>query len=347
MRFLDPKEEVYKVKITPWGKYLLTQGKFSPVYYAFFDDDVLYDSSFLSGTGDTPEVQNDIKDRILDETPRFEGQTSFQGSETTLFTKFPNKLDEMYPGVTEKINDPSYNINSSELPMNNYYLQKPLAKSGNNTITAPFFSVNMLTGAILSAELDGSGEGGYFSEKGNGPTAFISQVNFEVQDQIIIDTTPDLTITPTKIIENDELFDSFYVFQDGTKIKYDKKELFLKLEEGNTEFLKENYDIEVFEIVENKKIIEGGLTHTDEYLKKLSFAKEGETISQNNVEYYFNILMDKEIDPEFYCHVLANNKNKTKDIFSDNTFKCPDLEQEKFNLNIYNTDKTTTPVEKC
>ena len=249
MRFLDPKEEVYKVKITPWGKYLLTQGKFSPVYYAFFDDDVLYDSSFLSGTGDTPEVQNDIKDRILDETPRFEGQTSFQGSETTLFTKFPNKLDEMYPGVTEKINDPSYNINSSELPMNNYYLQKPLAKSGNNTITAPFFSVNMLTGAILSAELDGSGEGGYFSEKGNGPTAFISQVNFEVQDQIIIDTTPDLTITPTKIIENDELFDSFYVFQDGTKIKYDKKELFLKLEEGNTEFLKENYDIEVFEIV--------------------------------------------------------------------------------------------------
>ena len=57
--------------------------------------------------------------------------------------------------------------------------------------------------------------------------------------------------------------------------------------------------------------------------------------------------MDNEIDSDFYCKALATNKNKTKDIFSDNTFKCPDLKQEKFNLNIYNTDKTVTPVEKC
>ena len=151
-----------------------------------------------------------------------------------------------------------------------------------------------------------------------------------------------MTITPTKTIENDELFDSFYIFEDGTKITYEKKELFLKLEEGNTEFLKENFDIEVFEVREITT-----LDGTNVYLDKLSFAKKGETVNKNNVEYYFNILLDNEIDPEFYCHALANNKNKTKDIFSDNTFKCPDLEQEKFNLNIYNTDKTTTPVEKC
>lgn len=347
MRFLDPKEEVYKVKITPWGKYLLTQGKFNPTYYAFFDDDVIYDSSFLEDTGDSPEVQNKIKERILDETPRFEGQTSFQGSETTLFSKFPNKLDEIFPGISDKIDDPSYNINSAESPTDNYYLQKPLARSGNNTDTAPFFSVNMLTGTILDAKLDGSGSSGYFAQKGDGPSAFISQIELEIQDQITIDTTPDPTITPTKVIENDELFDSFYVFQDGTKMTYDKKELFLKLEEGNTEFLKENFEIEVFEIIENKKMIENGLIATTQDLKKLSFVKEGEDVTKNNVEYYFNILLDNQIDPEFYCHVLANSKNKTKDIFSDNTFKCPDVEQEKFNLNIYNTDKTTTPVEKC
>jgi hypothetical protein len=116
------------------------------------------------------------------------------------------------------------------------------------------------------------------------------------------------------------------------------------LEEGNTEFLKENFEIEVFEI----KTYRDKITDTyKERLKKLSFVKEGEDVTKNNVEYYFNILLDNQIDPEFYCHVLANNKNKTKDIFSDNTFKCPDVEQEKFNLNIYNTDKTTTPVEKC
>ena len=133
MRFLDPKEEVYKIKITPWGKYLLTQGKFNPTYYAFFDDDIIYDSSYLENAGNSNEAQNNIKDRILDDTPRFEGQTSFQGSETTLFSKFPNKLDEMFPGISEKIDDASYNINSAESPTNNYYLQKPLAKSGNNS----------------------------------------------------------------------------------------------------------------------------------------------------------------------------------------------------------------------
>ena len=342
MRFLDPKEEVYKVKITPWGKYLLTQGKFNPTYYAFFDDDIIYDSSFLEGTGDSPELQNKIKDRILDETPRFEGQTSFEGSETTLFTKSPNLLNEMFPGISDKINDPSYNINSLEAPINNYYLQKPLARSGNNTDTAPFFTVNMLTGTILDAKIDGVGASGYFEQKGDGPTAFINQISFEIQDEITVHTEPDMTITPTKTIENDELFDSFYIFEDGTKITYEKKELFLKLEEGNTEFLKENFDIEVFEVREITT-----LDGTNVYLDKLSFAKKGETVNKNNVEYYFNILIDNEIDPEFYCHALANNKNKTKDIFSDNTFKCPDLEQEKFNLNIYNTDKTTIPVEKC
>ena len=343
MRFLDPKEEVYKIKITPWGKYLLTQGKFNPTYYAFFDDDIIYDSSCLEDVGTTDELQNNIKERILDETPRFEGQTSFKGSETTLFTKFPNMLDEMFPGISEKADDPSYNINSAESPTDSYYLQKPLAKSGNNIDMAPFFNVNMVTGSILDAKIDGSGSSGFFAQKGDGPSAFISQVEFEIKDEIVIDTAPDLTITPTKTIENDELFDSFYVFQDGTRMTYDKKELFLKLEEGNTEFLKENFDIEVFEITETSD----NNGDTKQSLKKLSFVKEGETVNQNNVEYYFNLLVDNQIDPDFYCKALKTNKNKTKDIFSDNTFKCPDLEQEKFNLNIYNTDKITTPVEKC
>ena len=343
MRFLDPKEEVYKIKITPYGKYLLTQGKFNPTYYAFFDNDIIYDASYLEDTGDSLEAQNDIQDRILDETPRFEGQTSFQGSETTLFSKFPNKIDEMFPGVSNKIDDPSYSINSAESPTNNYYLQNPLARSGDNTDTAPYYSINMITGTILDAKIAGSGSSGYFAQKGDGPTAFISQIELEIKDEITIDNTNDQSVTPTNYLGDDELFDSYYVFEDGTKMSYDKKELFIKLEEGNTEFLKENFDIEVFEIIETT----GSNGDIKENFKKLSFLKKGETVNKNNVEYYFNILVDNQIDDEFYCKALVANKNKTKDIFSDNTFKCPDLEQEKFNLNIYNTDKTTTPAEKC
>ena len=341
MRFLDPKEEVYKVKITPWGKYLLSQGKFDPTYYAFFDDDIVYDSSFLEGTGDSPEEQNRIQERILDETPRFEGQTSFQGSEATVFTKFPNLLDEMFPGVSEKLDDPSYKINSFDKPLNNYYLQKPLGRSGNNSSEAPFYSLKSLKGNILTASLDGSGSSGYFANKTENPTSFISQVEFELQNEITINTTPNPTITPTNIIENDELFDSFYVFEDFTTMQYDKKDLLIKLEEGNTQFLKENFQIEVFEIITTT----GSTGEIKEDLKKLNFAREDETVSKNHVEYYFNIFVDNDINPETYCKAVANNK--TKDIFSDNTFKCPDINQEKVNLNIYNTDDIISPPDKC
>ena len=58
MRFLDNKQEVINIKLTPFGKHLLSKGEFNPVYYSFSDEDVVYS---LSG-----EEQNDIQDRILD-----------------------------------------------------------------------------------------------------------------------------------------------------------------------------------------------------------------------------------------------------------------------------------------
>ena len=45
MRFLDDKEEVINFEMTPYGKHLLSKGQYRPVYYAFHDDDILYDTS--------------------------------------------------------------------------------------------------------------------------------------------------------------------------------------------------------------------------------------------------------------------------------------------------------------
>tara|TARA_R110000824_G_scaffold106403_3_gene251412 strand:- start:275 stop:1339 length:1065 start_codon:yes stop_codon:yes gene_type:complete len=354
MRFLDPKEEVYKIKLTPYGSYLLSQGKFNPEYYAFFDNDVIYDLSYLSGTGDSAELQNNIQKRILDETPRFEGQTSFEDCETTVFSRHPNMLDEIFPGITEKAaesewaEDPFYKITITDKPINNYYLLNPMGQSDYNTDKAPYFNMHMLTGAIHSASIKGSGISGYFdnkdNEKGGVPTAFIKQVEINTQNEIHInnDFSSNIGITPTSELDNDELFDSLYIFKDGSSMNYDKKRVFFKLEEGNTRFLKENFDIEVYEI--SPPEAEDG----SESLLKLSFVKEGEVPNFGNVEYYFNILLDNEIDKNYYCDAIKDTgKNKTKDIFSDNTFKCPEEQAEKINLNIYNTDQITDPTDKC
>jgi len=42
MKFFDPKQDVLDIQLTQYGKHLLSSGKFRPVYYAFFDDDILY-----------------------------------------------------------------------------------------------------------------------------------------------------------------------------------------------------------------------------------------------------------------------------------------------------------------
>jgi hypothetical protein len=55
MSFFDSKQETINIELTSYGKLLLSKGKFKPVYYAFFDDDVVYDSSYIN----LSESQND------------------------------------------------------------------------------------------------------------------------------------------------------------------------------------------------------------------------------------------------------------------------------------------------
>lgn len=47
-KFLDKKEQVFDVKLTTYGRYLLSVGGLKPAYYAFFDDNVIYDSRYIS-----------------------------------------------------------------------------------------------------------------------------------------------------------------------------------------------------------------------------------------------------------------------------------------------------------
>ena len=44
--FFDKKEEVLDIQLTQHGKYLLSRGEFDPKFYAFFDDDIIYDTEY-------------------------------------------------------------------------------------------------------------------------------------------------------------------------------------------------------------------------------------------------------------------------------------------------------------
>ena len=73
-KFLDKKESAIDFKLTPYGKHKLSVGRFKPVYYAFFDNGVVYDSQYAGFS----EEQSAAHDRIKNKTQYIEGILSFQ-----------------------------------------------------------------------------------------------------------------------------------------------------------------------------------------------------------------------------------------------------------------------------
>ena len=62
-----------------------------------------------------------------------------------------------------------------------------------------------------------------------------------------------------------------------------------------------------------------------------------------HIEYYLDILVDKEIPEEDICIGIKNLK--TKDIFLDEEIKCPD--RDDMEVNIYGTRVTPQDIEDC
>ena len=96
-KFLNKKEQVYELKLTTYGHYLLSVGTFKPVYYGLFDDNVAYDRQYFLGA--SVEPQNDIHERIKDNTQYLEAVTLFEDAED-----FVNKItDSGYTFMESKV----------------------------------------------------------------------------------------------------------------------------------------------------------------------------------------------------------------------------------------------------
>jgi hypothetical protein len=76
VKFLNQKEEVLRIELTPYGKQKFSKGEFMPSYYAFYDNDILYDGAY----GGVVEAQNSIVTRISTGTPRFGPLVNFSGT---------------------------------------------------------------------------------------------------------------------------------------------------------------------------------------------------------------------------------------------------------------------------
>ena len=67
MSYFDKKEDVLDLKLTPYGRHLLSRCKLKPGYYCFLDDEVVYNVKSQNTQGDLEEYNSEIKNRILNE----------------------------------------------------------------------------------------------------------------------------------------------------------------------------------------------------------------------------------------------------------------------------------------
>ena len=328
MKFFDQKEDVLDIQLTQYGKKLLASGDFEPTYYAFFDNDIIYHSAYSSRY----EEQNDIHNRITAETPRLKAQYKFHG------------VNSFYSSTDD----------DSITPENNYSLGLPLGTSTMGSENAPAWQTDFLYGELTGAVQQVTGSNiKYFT---------IPQLKSEIEFETYItkldsegDYTksympPELEGIAFDMLEeivgvhgDDE--EEIFVADDRTILQVIPDFLLLELSEENTQFLTDNFEIEVYEVEHKKDPQTGSDIRVERQLEFYDFDNQTEPLGPKHVEYYINIDSDKEIPAEFFCAAPDLQKKKRSRI-ADNMLpypvNCPDYKQYK-NLYISETDEIEEP----
>ena len=356
MSFLDPKERVIDLQLTSYGRYLLSIGAFKPAIYAFFDDDIIYDQRFTQSgsTIKTEELQNEIEPRIQENTPRLEAQTLYRSSEQGVFSTNPNIPHSLMPGVyPDKKNDMAL----TQTPEKSYILSAPLGNSAYNSNNVAAWDIGFYKAPLTGSSIVLTGSNADI------PTTFIPQLECnityylekyeaDVEKQNTLGTWEKMPKSQKgeDVAAHQTMYeeDTPIIFKDNTYLIYRRDFALLKIEEANTEFLKENFELEVFRrdpIVEkdsDNNIIAGSAS---EVLKKLYF--DGDDIKETDrVDYYFDIDIDFEINEEEYCR-LRRTEDKIKNIYADKIFNCESRKETLHALNIYATEENQPPEDPC
>jgi hypothetical protein len=293
MTFFDKKEDVIQIRLTQYGKYLLSEGKLRPVYYAFFDDNILYDIRYGDATG---EAQNSAEGRIQDDTP----QTSVQHVYSGIETEFKKNMKLIRSGQAKVGGDKI--LPTAE---KNFALGTALGNSKAASDKAPAWNIRALQGEFKNVN--------YYTT-GSQPTTKMPQIDVTVEYEIGIERGDPRPFYAARGASDTEYF------SDGTQIRVWEDRLLLDVGEENVPPTRENYDIEVYLVEEEDvsgSINTPGIVNPTkrEVLTPLYFVPKQSNIKNNilqdsnedlfalngasdssYVEYFLDLEADQEID---------------------------------------------------
>jgi len=303
MKFLNKKEQVMDLKLTSYGHYLLSIGKFKPEYYAFYDDNVLYDGAYAGIT----ESSNRIHDRIKKDTQYLEGQTLFQEIEVP--SEIIDEGSMMYyeSDITPIMKEPRNDIFRFDQMIGDAFLL-------GDTDLAPSWKVVSLDGKILSSKI-----------RDDTNALNIPQLNITLRYRKQVKKQE--FIGKTNIQNARTAVSTTQPFSDGYVVELVPDDILLYIEETNTMSLKDNFDIEVYQVHTGslaarcptckkqdkfeKKYFQNnyerllGAPIDDNYIANMKKSRrqikfEASQLS-SSILYYFDVKTDREINSQLAC----------------------------------------------
>ena len=329
-RFLNKKEDVIDFKLTSYGKHLLGRGNFKPVYYAFFDDNIVYDSQYLNMS----EVQNETNKRIKQDTQYIEGMTLFRDLEETNNRDGVGEMNFFAVDIEPTQEIPRKDIFRFDQVLGDAFLQ-------GGAQVAPAWKVVSLNNNILSS-------------------SFMDAQNNSRVPQIHITASYSLKNVPASLYYSDT-FNSLEPrkfelatteFADNHVIFLERSDPLFYIEEMNTELLVKNFDIEIFEFDDKvvgeefqhlkrkyfeklePQIVNGFMTSpTNPFDSQLASAGSGYSVefqkplNSQDVKYFFDLVVDEGISPDIACK--ASEKFNKNSYYIDLDFDCFNLEMDE------------------
>ncbi len=282
MEFFNKKEEVLDFQLTEYGKYLLAIGRLKPVYYAFFDDDILYDVSGL-GMTENPSM---AESRIQSETPSLKPIATRTSAEARV-NSFVQQVTEMLGPNSDPADNVEIFSRVESFKEKGKINAHPIGRSSLESRYNPAWSIEILSEPQIASSAQYLNSSDLIEN--------IPQVNIDVDYKMFFSdgSMPDVTNIP---LNDSNLF-----------LSVENNYLMLEVQENHTDFEKENFDIEVFHSGSGAvRVSEADPYEPGEHVQ-LSYMPtstsnfilphpiENDLNIPGNIEYYFNIAVDDEI----------------------------------------------------
>ena len=322
MTFMNKKEEVLDIKLTQYGKKLLSTGDFDPVYYTFHDEGVLYDSDYASFI----ESQDGIEGRILDDTPTLRTQHNFTSAKES--------------GGVIKITNPDGSTTEVDIFQISQRgaIGLPLGTSELDNQNFPAFKMKIYDGEITETDLT------YTGPLGNK----IPQVNCKLKATAHVRNIEDV-----QKYENPFGAVTSPVDSKGFYLTVDVPNFLLEIVEDNTDFDSENFDIEVF-MEPSKENMPLSYSSTDDSSQIVNgilvndAPRDDEDFvfpTKENIEYYFYTIRDNDIPPDIIAS--ATSQFKSKGFYNDSTSRVTKERTSLVISDIYSSTTGREDIEDC